>query len=334
MTDEVPTTTQPASPGGTPGEVDDAADAAGASDASDAPGTSGTSDAEFGLLVAPVTTEEQSVKVSRAGRNLPAAIVVGLTLGALVAASLFVRRDLFLWLATAWVCVGVWELTRALRGSGVHVPLVPSLVGAVSMMFSAFYGQGQALAVCFALTCVAILIWRFADGVVGAARDVAGGMFVAAYPSLLAAFSSLLLAPSDGAWRIFTYVGVTVASDIGGYAVGATQGRHPMAPTISPKKSWEGFGGSVVACCVVAVLDVTLTLHGAWWVGLVLGVLTAVVATVGDLVESTIKRDLGIKDMSNILPGHGGVMDRLDSQVMVAPVAWAVLAILVPVAIH
>ena len=123
MTDEVPSTTQPGPP----------ADAA---------------DSEFGPLVAPVTTEEQSVKVSRAGRNLPAAIVVGLTLGALVAASLFVRRDLFLWLATAWVCIGVWELTRALRGSGVHVPLVPSLVGAVSMMFSAFYGQGQALAVC------------------------------------------------------------------------------------------------------------------------------------------------------------------------------------------
>lgn len=286
-----------------------------------------------GVLVAPVTTEEQSVKVSRAGRNLPAAITVGLTLGALVAASLFVRRDLFLWLATAGICVGVWELSRALRPSGINVPLVPSLVGAVSMMAAAFYGQGQALAVCFGLTCVAILIWRFADGVVGAARDVAGGMFVTAYPALLASFSSLMLAPSDGAWRIFTYVGVTVASDIGGYAVGARWGRHPMAPLISPKKSWEGFAGSVLACCVIGVLDVVFALHGRWWVGLLLGVLTAIVATVGDLVESTIKRDLGIKDMSNILPGHGGVMDRLDSQVMVAPVAWAVLVILVPVAV-
>ncbi|MEO7058925.1 MAG: phosphatidate cytidylyltransferase [Lapillicoccus sp.] len=285
------------------------------------------------ILVAPVTTEEQSVKVSRAGRNLPAAITVGLTLGALVAASLFWRRDLFLWLATASICVGVWELTRALRPVGIRVPLVPTLVGAVSMMVAAFYGQGQALAVCFGLTCLAILLWRFADGVVGAARDVAGGTFVAAYPALLASFSSLMLAPSDGAWRIFTYIGVTVASDIGGYAVGARAGRHPMAPTISPKKSWEGFGGSVAACSVVGVLDVTLTLHGSWWVGLLLGVLTAIVATMGDLVESMIKRDLGIKDMSNILPGHGGIMDRLDSQVMVAPVAWAVLAILVPVAV-
>jgi phosphatidate cytidylyltransferase len=284
-------------------------------------------------VVAPVTTEAESVKVSRAGRNLPAAVVVGLVLGALVILTVFTRKELFVVLATASVCVGVWEICRALRSSGLNVPVVPGIVGCISMLGAAYVGEGQALAVCFALTCVAILLWRVADGVTGAAADIAGGMLVAAYPSLLAAFSSLLLTPQDGNWRLFAYVAVTVSSDIGGYAVGVLAGRHPMAPTISPKKSWEGFGGSVLLCMVVGAACVHFALGGRWWVGLILGAVTAVAATVGDLVESTVKRDLGIKDMSNILPGHGGMMDRLDSLVMTAPVVWAVLALLVPVSV-
>ena len=283
-------------------------------------------------VVAPVTSEADSAKVSRAGRNLPAAVAVGLGLGAAVVVTLFViPKWTFVVLATAAVCVGVWELCRALHAGGFNVPLVPSLVGCVSMLGAAYVGGAQALLVCFALTCVAILVWRVADGVVGAARDVMGGALVAAYPSFLAAFSSLLLAPEDGTWRMFTFIAITVSSDIGGYAAGVLAGRHPMAPTISPKKSWEGFGGSVVFCMAVGVACVVLALHGSWWVGLVAGAVVAVAATTGDLVESTIKRDLGIKDMSNILPGHGGVMDRLDSLVMVAPIIWAVLAVLVPV---
>jgi len=284
-------------------------------------------------VVAPVTTEAESVKSSRAGRNLPAAVVVGLSLGALVILTLFIRKEFFVVLATACVCVGVWEICRALGANGLNVPVVPSVVGSISMLGAAYVGGGQALTVCFGLTCVAILVWRVAGGVVGAAPDIAGGMLVAAYPSLLAAFSSLLLAPQDGNWRLFTYVAVTVASDIGGYAVGVLAGRHPLAPTISPKKSWEGFAGSVLMCMAVGVACVHFALEGRWWVGVILGAVTAVAATVGDLVESTLKRDLGIKDMSNILPGHGGMMDRLDSLVMTAPVVWAVLAILVPAAV-
>ena len=281
-------------------------------------------------VIAPVTTEAESVKSSRAGRNLPAAVAVGLTLGALVLLTVFTRKELFVVLATACVCVGVWELCRALRSTGLNVPVIPSIVGCIGMLGAAYVGGGQALVVCFALSCVALLLWRVAKGVGGAAPDIAGGMLVAAYPSLLAAFSSLLLAPPDGNWRLFTYVAVTVSSDIGGYAVGVLAGRHPMAPKISPKKSWEGFGGSVLMCMMVGAACVHLALGGRWWVGVLLGAVTAVAATVGDLVESTLKRDLGIKDMSNILPGHGGMMDRLDSLVMTAPVVWAVLAILVP----
>jgi len=292
-----------------------------------------TAHEEDPAVLAPVTSSRDSVKSSRAGRNLPAAVAVGLGLGALIVLSLFVRKELFVLLATASVCVGVWELCQALRAGGFRVPLVPSIVGCVSMLTAAYVGGGQALAVCFSLTCVAVLLWRVSDGVAGAARDINGGFLVAAYPSLFAGFSSLLLAPADGAWRVFTFIAVTVASDIGGYAVGVLLGRHPMAPTISPKKSWEGFSGSVGVCMLVGAVCVHFPLHGPWGAGVALGAVVAVAATVGDLVESTLKRDLGIKDMSNILPGHGGVMDRLDSIVMAAPVVWATLVVLVPVSV-
>ena len=118
---------------------------------------------------------------------------------------------------------------------------------------------------------------------------------------------------------------VTFASDIGGYVVGSVFGKHPMAPSISPKKSWEGFAGSAVGCVVTGTLCVVLLLDGEWWVGLVLGAVAVVAASLGDLAESLIKRDLGIKDMSNILPGHGGVMDRLDSLLATVSVVWLVL---------
>jgi phosphatidate cytidylyltransferase len=140
-----------------------------------------------------------------------------------------------------------------------------------------------------------------------------------------------MLRPDDGAARVATFLLVAVASDVGGYGVGVVAGRHPLAPTISPKKSWEGVAGSVLACVLVGVASVVLLLDGPWWAGALLGLLTAVSATLGDLGESMIKRDLGIKDMGSLLPGHGGLMDRLDSLLPTAPLAWLVLTALVPV---
>jgi phosphatidate cytidylyltransferase len=267
---------------------------------------------------------------SRAGRNLPAALGVGLGLAGLVVASLFVRKEGFLVLATAAICVGVWELRDAVAQGRIHVPLVPSLAGALAMMTAAYVGGGQALTVSFGLTCVAVLLWRAVDGLQDAVRDIAGGIFVAAYVPFLASFSILMLAAPDGAWRVFVFILVTVCSDVGGYAVGVVAGRHPMAPSVSPKKSWEGFVGSVAACVLGGALSVSLALHGPWWAGALVGIAAAVTATVGDLTESTVKRDLGIKDMGSILPGHGGLMDRLDSLLLVAPVVWALLTVFVP----
>ncbi|HKG52398.1 MAG TPA: phosphatidate cytidylyltransferase [Actinomycetales bacterium] len=268
-------------------------------------------------------------KPGRAGRNLPAAIAVGAVLGALVLASLLVRKEAFVVVVAAAVCLALWELTQALGQRGIAVPLVPVAVGAVAMLVAAFTAGGQALAVCFLLTAVGVVVWRTAEGPVDGLRDVAGGIFAAAYLPLLAGFAMLMLAEPDGALRVLTFVLVTIASDIGGYAAGVLTGRHPMAPSVSPKKSWEGFAGSAVTCVVVGVLAVVWLLDGPWWAGALVGASAVLTATLGDLGESMIKRDLGIKDMGSVLPGHGGLMDRLDSLVMTAPVCWVLLHMLV-----
>jgi phosphatidate cytidylyltransferase len=257
---------------------------------------------------------------------------VGVALGAVIIASLVLRKELMLVIIVGAIGLGVWELRRALTRVSIHVPFVPTLIGAVSMTLSAYVGGGEALIVTLGLTCVGVLIWRIADGVGGAVRDVAGGFFVAVYPGFLAGFAALLLAaPDDGARRVVVFLLVTVLSDVGGYAAGVAFGRHPMAPSVSPKKSWEGFAGSAVTSAAGGAVAVHYLLGGPWWGGAVLGACAAVAATVGDLAESTIKRDLGVKDMSNVLPGHGGIMDRLDSLVLVAPLAWALLSWVVPV---
>jgi len=276
--------------------------------------------------------ETAGTNQSRAGRNLPTAIAVGLSLGLAVIASLVFRKEAFLGVVTVAACIGVWELREGLAQGKINVPLVPSIVGAITMITASFAGGGQALTVSFGLTCISVLLWRMADGLQDAIRDIAGGIFVTAYVPLLASFSSLLLAAPDGAERVFVFMIVTISSDVGGYAVGVVAGRHPLAPSVSPKKSWEGAAGSAVACAIAGVATVTLILGGHWWVGVVVGLAVVVSATIGDLTESTIKRDLGIKDMGSILPGHGGLMDRLDSLLFSAPVVWALLAVFVPIA--
>ncbi len=277
-------------------------------------------------------TEEDAPapRTPRAGRDLRAAVTVGVLLGVLVVGTLVVDARAFLAVVTVAVTYGAWELRRALTAKDIQVPLVPLLIGSVGMIVSAYLRGAEALVVTFGLTVVGLLVWRVADGLAGAARDLAGASLVTFYPVFLGGFASLMLAEDDGRQRIVVFVLVTVFSDIGGYAVGVVFGRHPMAPSLSPKKSWEGFAGSVLACAGAGAVGMPLILGGAWWAGALLGAVAAVGATLGDLVESSIKRDLGIKDMGTLLPGHGGLMDRLDSLVVVAPVAWALLLVVVP----
>jgi phosphatidate cytidylyltransferase len=280
----------------------------------------------------PVDTPSGAPRATgRAGRDMAAAIGVGLGLGALVIATLLIWRPAFLLVLTAAVLVSVVELTGALVRGGHHPPRVPVLVGAVAMAALAWTRGPSGLVVAFLLTVFAVLLWRLGDGPVGYLRDASAGVLVALYVPLLAGFAVLLLVPDDGVARVLAFIATVVCSDVGGFAAGVLFGKHPMAPSVSPKKSWEGLAGSVTACVAIGVLLVTLTFHGPWWGGALYGLAIALTATLGDLGESLIKRDLGIKDMGNLLPGHGGLMDRMDSLLPSAAVAYLILSVVAPV---
>lgn len=265
-----------------------------------------------------------------AGRDLTAAIGIGLGLGALILASLYLVRPAFVGLTVTAAAIGVWELANAFAVRGVRLPVVPVVLGAVAMLVAAYVGGAESLVVALTLTLLAVALWRMPEGGSGYVRDVTAGVFSALYVPFLAAFAVLLLVPDDGAQRVTVFLIAAVCSDVGGYTSGVLFGRHRMAPAISPMKSWEGFAGSVVASVAGGAISVHLLLHGPAWAGALLGATLACTATLGDLAESLLKRDLGIKDMGTLLPGHGGLMDRLDSLLPSAPVAWVLLTLLVP----
>lgn len=268
--------------------------------------------------------------VSRAGRNLPAAIAVGVGLGAIILIALFTVRELFIGVVAAAVAVSMYELAGALkRSAGIRVALVPVLLGGQAVVWLAWpYGRDGVLSA-FVLTILVCLIWRLKDGSDGYLRDVTASIFTVAYVAVFAAFAVMLVVPDDGVFRVLAFLIGVVLSDTGGYVAGVLFGKHPMAPTISPKKSWEGFAGSMVAGMVGGVLTVGVMLDGQWWQGVLFGAALVVTATTGDLVESLIKRDLKIKDMGTLLPGHGGLMDRMDSLLPSAVVAWLLLYVFV-----
>ncbi len=275
----------------------------------------------------PRTPPAEILKPSRAGRNLRAAIVVGLLLGGLALVTLFTIKVIFLIYVAAVIALGLWELTRALEVRGIRLPLVPVAAGGAVMLGLAYYSGERPLVAALAVTVIAVLAWRMAGGSAGYLRDVTAGIFTLVYLPLMASFVALMLAAPDGSRRVLAWIVVTICSDIGGYLVGSLLGRHPMAAVISPHKTWEGFAGSALACIVAGVLLLPLLLHGTWWQGVVLGVAAVGAATLGDLSESMIKRDLQIKDMGTVLPGHGGVLDRIDSLLITAPVVWLLLVI-------
>jgi phosphatidate cytidylyltransferase len=265
----------------------------------------------------------------RAGRNLPAAIAVGVALvgGALL--TLFTVKATFLIYMGLGLGIGLHELTGALRTREIRIPFIPVLLGGAAMVTSAYWAAGGAVAAAFAVTLIAILAWRLPGGADGYVKDVTGAVFATAYLALPGATVAAMLTPADGPKRVLTFVVLTIASDIGGYFAGITLGRggaHKMAPTISPKKTWEGLAGSALTVIAVGVVLFPVLLHGYWWQGAITGVAAVAAAVLGDLAESMIKRDLGLKDMGSLLPGHGGVLDRLDSLVICAPVTWLLLA--------
>ena len=277
----------------------------------------------------PAATPAPPLKTSRAGRDLPAAIASGVVLGAGIIASLVFWKPAFMVIVVAAVLVAVWELAHAFGTGEIRLTREPVMAGGVVMVLAAYFFGAPALVMATAVTALACMLWRLRGGVAGYVMDATAAVFTIIYVPFLGGFVALLLAEDRGELAIVTFILVTAASDIGGYAVGVLIGRHPMAPVISPKKSWEGFAGSAVSCVVVGWLAVAYLLDGDWWVGVLLGLVAVVTATLGDLCESVIKRDLGIKDMSQIVPGHGGLMDRLDSILATAAPTWLLLHYLV-----
>jgi phosphatidate cytidylyltransferase len=297
--------------------------------------------------------DEPAQNASRAGRNLPAAIAVGAALGFSVIAILVFAPHGWIPVVAVAIAVATHEVVRRLRAAGYVIPVLPLLVGGQAMIWLTWpWGTAGALGA-FGGTVVVCMIWRLLSGgpkdptgsaaaapsadlnVAGRAagpvnylRDVSATVFLAAWIPLFGAFGVLLVYPVDGGWRVLCLMLGVVFSDIGGYTAGVLFGKHPMVPAISPKKSWEGFAGSLIFGTAAAVLAVTFLLHKPAWVGVPLGLMLVITGTLGDLIESQVKRDLGIKDMGTLLPGHGGLMDRLDSVLPSAVATWIVLTLL------
>lgn len=276
---------------------------------------------------------------SRAGRNLPAAVTVGVVLIGALVGTLGWWHWGFTLLVAAALSLGAKELHDAMLRIGMKAALVPIILGTIAIQVASFYvsghpstgvGAASTLLALLCLTVLAALLWRLPGGPQGFIMDSAASLFIIAYVALLGASVPLMLGGELGRERVIAFIACIVANDTGGYALGILFGKHKMAPVISPKKTWEGLFGSVLFAIPVGIVAAVWLLHSDWWIGAVLGLAMVVFGTAGDLIESMVKRDVGIKDMSSVLPGHGGVMDRLDSLLVGAPVAWLVLYLTVP----
>jgi phosphatidate cytidylyltransferase len=255
----------------------------------------------------------------RAGRPLWQAITFGLLLGGVFLASLFFVGELFMLFVTALVVFATLELAGALVEKGrlrSRWPLVTISAAMPPVVF--FLGPVGHLWVLLAGVTLAALI-RLGRAVVQSesrpttGSDIGVAILVLTYIPFLGSFALALHSAPGGMWWVFAGVAIVVSVDVGAYVTGLSLGRTPLAPKISPKKTWEGFAGSAVAALISGGLLAPFLLDLPVWVGIVLGLLLLGSATLGDLIESLIKRDLGVKDISSWLPGHGGFLDRLDS---------------------
>jgi len=267
---------------------------------------------------------------ARTGRNLLAAIVLGVVLGGVFLVSLIFFKWLFIGFAAALIGLTVFELASALRYAGRDVPRVASTVVAVAVVPAAFFLHVEGLWLATLGAVAVITLWRLGEQIRPSHRtgyravlsDIAAGAFVQVYVTFLAGFYVVLTGVDGGEWWTLAAIIVVVTTDVGAYASGLAFGRHKLAPTISPGKTWEGFIGSLLAAMIAGILLALFMIDQPWWVGAILGLVLAAVGTGGDLTESLIKRDLGIKDISTWLPGHGGFLDRPDSIIPSAAVAY------------
>jgi phosphatidate cytidylyltransferase len=276
---------------------------------------------------------EPPKKASRAGRDLPAAIAVGVLLGAMAIGVLLFAPIGWLPVLAVAMPIATHEVVRRLREAGYALPLIPLLIGGQAMIWLTWPFGPAGLLGAYGGTIVVCMVWRLvrqglSEQPVNYLRDISATVLLATWVPLFASFSALLIFQDRGGIRTFTVIVTVVFADIGGYVAGVLFGKHLMAPAISPKKSWEGLGGSLLFGITAAVLSVAFLMDKPAWVGVPLGLMLVITGVLGDLVESQVKRDLGIKDMGTLLPGHGGIMDRIDAMLPSAVAGWIVLTLL------
>jgi len=275
---------------------------------------------------------------ARTGRNLLAAIGIGVVLGGGFLASLIIPnlKWLFIIFGAGLIGFTVFELSSALRQAGRDIPRVASTVVAVAVVPLAFFFHVQGLWLATLGAVILVSLYRLIElalrpshrtGARAVWLDLGAGALIQIYVTFMAGFYLVLTGSNRGEWWTLASIITVVVTDIGAYVTGLRFGRHKLAPNISPGKTWEGFAGSIVFAVVAGILLAILMLHQPWWIGLVMGVLLALVGTAGDLTESLIKRDIGVKDISTWLPGHGGFLDRLDSILPSAAVAYVIFLV-------
>lgn len=280
----------------------------------------------------PTVVEEPSPapaqKTSRAGRDLPAAIGVGAGLIIVLLVGLFLAPPVVAALAAAAAGVGVWEVCGSLARGGIKVPRAPAAAGAAVLPLAAFTGGSEALIIALILVCTVVILCRVFGRSEGMVLSVMSSLFAVTWAGLLISLAVLLFQTPEGPSKVLLVILMAVGNDTFGYIAGVLWGKHPMAPRISPKKTWEGFAGSMLGSLVLGTALGALMLQTPWWHSTVLAFFLVIVSALGDFSESMVKRELGVKDMGDLLPGHGGVMDRIDSILFAIPVGYVVFELL------
>ena len=261
----------------------------------------------------------------RAGRKLFPSIAVSLSLVALVWFALAYRREIFAVVVAVAVLLGIREIVRAFNASGIYISSAGLMIAALALSYATWNGGVAGLAVATAIAIPVLLIQLLTRGPEGFVASATATTFSLLYLPFLAGFLILLGRTSTGLERVMTFVVLVGCNDTFGYIVGVLIVKHPLVPKISPKKSWEGLIGSLVFTTAGGILSFTYILEMQWWIGAVVGLMIVFTATCGDLIESAMKRDLALKEMGSLLPGHGGMLDRLDSVLISAPALWLAL---------
>ena len=262
---------------------------------------------------------------AKAGRKLLPSILVSLSLVALVWATLAYARVIFALLVATAVALGIREISRAFAAAGTHIPMRSLIFATAGLTYAAWADGVEGLAIATAIALPILLISRLRKGPQDFVKSATATTLALIYLPFLAGFLVLLARPDDGLARVMTFVVLVGCNDTFGYLVGVLIGRHPLVPTISPKKSWEGLIGSIIFTSIGGALSFYYILDIQWWIGALVALMIVFTATAGDLIESAMKRDLSLKDMGTLLPGHGGMLDRLDSVLLSAPALYLAL---------